>query len=801
MRIHSIEVAGFGRFVEPARFHLAPDRPNLLAGPNGSGKSTLLAALSAAFVIPHRSQRDDIEQWRPWGRYVAPRVMVEFEHGGHRYRLTKVFLTGASAVLEREEAEGYRRILEGDAVEQELTSFLGGARRSAVDARARQWLLAGLLWVPQNRLLNTEVEGPVQESVRAVLGAQIQSRELGRVLGEVKRLYGRDWTPTGQLSRNSILPGLENEIRTLENELAPLCARLDELGRIREELAKLEQERDKQGKECADWEAELARLGEEADRKTQLDATLAALRLKKDAAEAEYGRLQGILQARMTLARQLAEVQERLAGLERERLEADAQARQCEEAFTDVMTALRARLAGMEQSLVRLNAPPHEAMQRLEELARVRSQLETKLESALLHAEIIPEADGQVEVLEGEPRGLVQLKGSEAARISGSPRIELRIAGFGRLLLTGPAESAAALRLQLDELAEEWTRLVAPFGEAGLEPLRQRRQQEDALLADLAQWRQALRQHEEGRSAEAVARQAARQRLADVDRQIGDQRRLLEQLEQETRRIAAETRTDAEIQQRVNALALEIHGLNEQIRAVEKDLSAFPPDLDARLAGARRRLEYAQGRLGETGQALEQKRLQMAALQGQAIYSAIAEKQALLEQKKRQFERAKLEADAHRLLKQALDEVQLEIQQQVLPRLEENALGILREITGGFADRLALSVQSWSPQRIRPAGVGQDVDAERISGGEQEQVHLAVRLAMADLLTAKEPFPVVLDDALLATDDERLERILRLLGQRRERVQWLILTCHRERFADGIPDAHVIELGARNAAA
>jgi len=75
-----------------------------------------------------------------------------------------------------------------------------------------------------------------------------------------------------------------------------------------------------------------------------------------------------------------------------------------------------------------------------------------------------------------------------------------------------------------------------------------------------------------------------------------------------------------------------------------------------------------------------------------------------------------------------------------------------------------------------------------------------VRLALAEMLTETEPFPVVLDDALLATDDERLERILRCVEELQGSVQWLILTCHPERFA-ALAAAHRIWLEDRGATA
>ena len=69
-----------------------------------------------------------------------------------------------------------------------------------------------------------------------------------------------------------------------------------------------------------------------------------------------------------------------------------------------------------------------------------------------------------------------------------------------------------------------------------------------------------------------------------------------------------------------------------------------------------------------------------------------------------------------------------------------------------------------------------------MSGGEQELIHLAVRLALAENLTRSEKHMIVLDDVLLSTDDSRLALILNYLQRSQDRMQVVILTCHPERY-------------------
>lgn len=85
------------------------------------------------------------------------------------------------------------------------------------------------------------------------------------------------------------------------------------------------------------------------------------------------------------------------------------------------------------------------------------------------------------------------------------------------------------------------------------------------------------------------------------------------------------------------------------------------------------------------------------------------------------------------------------------------------------------------------------VSIENMSGGEREQIYLATRLALADVLAKGERQLVVLDDVLVATDAGRLARVMGILEEAGQRLQVLILTCHPERYL-GLDGAHFFDL-------
>jgi uncharacterized protein YhaN len=92
-----------------------------------------------------------------------------------------------------------------------------------------------------------------------------------------------------------------------------------------------------------------------------------------------------------------------------------------------------------------------------------------------------------------------------------------------------------------------------------------------------------------------------------------------------------------------------------------------------------------------------------------------------------------------------------------------------------------------------PGIAGAPVSIESMSGGEREQIYLATRLALADLLAKGERQLVVLDDVLVATDSGRLARVMRILEEAAQRLQLLILTCHPERYL-GLEGARFFDL-------
>ncbi|WP_442578420.1 AAA family ATPase [Mesorhizobium sp. ASY16-5R] len=108
----------------------------------------------------------------------------------------------------------------------------------------------------------------------------------------------------------------------------------------------------------------------------------------------------------------------------------------------------------------------------------------------------------------------------------------------------------------------------------------------------------------------------------------------------------------------------------------------------------------------------------------------------------------------------------------------------LRPLLGVLFDDISIvfDENTLLPQSIRRNG--QDEDVERLSGGMREQLSVLTRLAFAKLLARDgRPAPVILDDALVYSDDDRIERMFDALHRQSRDQQILVFSCRQRAFA------------------
>lgn len=128
---------------------------------------------------------------------------------------------------------------------------------------------------------------------------------------------------------------------------------------------------------------------------------------------------------------------------------------------------------------------------------------------------------------------------------------------------------------------------------------------------------------------------------------------------------------------------------------------------------------------------------------------------------------------AAELAQATLLEAKLELQRRFAPRIAKRAQELFCRMTQGRYDRLSLQ----EDLSLLAAAEGEDTLHNVLwrSEGTADQLYLALRLAVAEELTPDAP--LVLDDALVRFDDERLETALQILSEAAQKKQVILFTC------------------------
>lgn len=209
-------------------------------------------------------------------------------------------------------------------------------------------------------------------------------------------------------------------------------------------------------------------------------------------------------------------------------------------------------------------------------------------------------------------------------------------------------------------------------------------------------------------------------------------------------------------------------------RSVEAMRSAIP-EAQAQLAAARTRLDTISGQL-------------QAARDPSELTAQLAEKRRRLAALQAEYEAIQLAMDTLSAANQTL-------QNRFSPALGARTAEIFSALTGGRYDKvlldrtLALSAE--------PSGDPTPRSIQVLSQGAADQLYLAVRLAICQLVLPPEKHvPLILDDVFTSFDDQRLAAALEWLLQESQNRQILLFTCHdRERtYLAGRPGVHILTL-------
>ena len=144
-----------------------------------------------------------------------------------------------------------------------------------------------------------------------------------------------------------------------------------------------------------------------------------------------------------------------------------------------------------------------------------------------------------------------------------------------------------------------------------------------------------------------------------------------------------------------------------------------------------------------------------------------------MEQEKQRIIRLETYYDAIEMAQAALSKAGAALQRRFAPKISRRTQELFQKMTGDRYTKVTMA----EDMQLRIAAEDEDTlrDAQRRSDGTVDQLYLALRLAVAEELTPEAP--VVLDDALVRFDDDRLAAAMHILAEEAAQKQVLLFTC------------------------
>jgi DNA repair exonuclease SbcCD ATPase subunit len=335
----------------------------------------------------------------------------------------------------------------------------------------------------------------------------------------------------------------------------------------------------------------------------------------------------------------------------------------------------------------------------------------------------------------------------------------------GRLSLLAPEG--------LPKLREE----VATRGSVGAEALE--------LKADPAQVRAALAEAEEQRKKAKQTLREAEPLRASVDEAFVATETELASLKADRAQVEAilgpedargeREKTLSDTLDDLGRMLVEAEAHAERLRAATADVDS----VEAALKRARSVEEAAEKEISTLRETVAGLNAEIRARSDEAVEEKWCETAEALSAAKARVEAFEKEVAVLQRLSSALETARSEARELYLkPVISElkPLLGLLfDDVSITFDDRTLL------PQTILRNGLEEDV--ERLSGGMREQLSVLTRLAFARLLARDgRPAPVILDDALVYSDDDRIEKMFDALHRQSKDQQIIVFSCRQRAF-------------------
>lgn len=534
------------------------------------------------------------------------------------------------------------------------------------------------------------------------------------------------------------------------------------------------------------------------------------------------------------------------------------------EEVLNALTVGAKEVGELERRIQSTPAPDDEELKKLRDNRRKAGELRAQLQAAGLTLSITLRQPMTLDLaLDGQPAQAVELAAEQPRSWQLRQRVRLDLHKLGTLEV---ARGQANLDLErtardLAELERQFADSVRSFqenpaDEACLDQLSDRRSQAKAWQQRLDALRAELRKKApQGRgvlAAEQVPLENQRQAILERRPDLAGKAITAGEIEEAARRF--ESQAEALKQRRTVLEQAERRALQERQRAEERwqeaketasavgaavqahreELARLGEEatLQAAVATAKQlqidaERQLATSHLSEAEKTIEQrcteakaaaqerqKRLReledkLAELRGfllgnEGLHSRLTDAEARVREAEQAWQREKLEADAHKRLRDLFEECRETQVQQVMGPIAGRVLEWSKRI--GLEEYHEVRFgDKFLPEGLvlRNGAAGSSVNLEVESYGTGEQLSLLVRLALGGVLARDEPVAAILDDPLAHADPGKHRKILDVIrlaaagnaawNPPAGPMQIIVLTCHPDRF-DYLPGAKHIDL-------
>ena len=786
MRLISLELRNFRQHMD-SHVEFTSGVTGIL-GPNGAGKTTILEAIGWALYGQARGKMDSIRTRGAEGGSDAS-VILTFELGGSLYRVTR----SLRPVFRKSEIRYVGEAL----LEVDGTAISAGT--SEVNARVEQ-----ILGMDYQAFFTSFFTAQKELEFMASLDGRARAAAIGRMLGYDRLSKARDQANSDRLGLAREIEGLEKgladpeELKQRKKDAQAALAQAKKLLDDAEAARNGAQEsvdRLKPLKEASDQKSKRV---DEISRRLEIDRAdvaristrLAELKVEIDGMKSKRGEFDA-LRTKLSEFKEQAEELKRLSELsqyegERQRLAGQTKA------LEEDIKRLRAR----EKALSKSQEAQTRAQAALETAEALLAGTEKKIQAcretriAQLHS-----LEAQIGQFEAQAKQVAAKRGriAEAGADGKCPTCERPLAKELPTVLANFDSQAKEIGERVAALTAEKTKLERDDGElAGLvksresvagqiDALRKEKSAADASVAES----ETVHRDLDAKSAQVVELQAELGKLpAGFDekrfRELQQLRESLQPVRERAAALNGELERLPKVESEFTELSARFESKNREIAQSEKTLSeiGFSESDHERLT-----LDYeaASAQLNAALVTVEKQRGEVntaTAILANNEREETAYKARVEGLSVKRSERLHLE-----VLAQAFDKLRAELNDRIRPELESIASELLSEMTDGRYNTLEIN-DSYSAV-IRDDGELKPV----ISGGEDDIVNLALRLAVSQMIAdrAGQSFSLlVLDEVFGSLDDVRRDNVVALLQNLKNRFEQIIVITHVESIHDAV---------------